>query len=566
MFSRLEIRNIVNSKIILYLLHTKSADDIDAVLIESWRMHLVNIVALTSNPRGEITAYTFYPYVAGHCDEPISVEIAHISNATSLKQQAFDHDLWFPAKLASMNECPMYVATVLRPPYMLVAETPDPIFIDGHRFDDGRSLLHEGLEGRLLHELSRRMGFTVMLNLADGRGVELRNGSMDGMMGRVWILYCLLEQPVIISDQVMSVVFLNQQIADGVVNLSIGMMGQSVFNNRKFRTSISYYEEAVLYALPPGRDYTALEKLLLPFRASLWLACGFSFVVATLMLWTLGWIPRCTKSTAPILEMFSVFAGGGYSETGRRVRGPDQYWLLLWLFVTLVLRTIYQGYMFMIMQTNAQVMPPNTLADLLAEGYFFLMDNESIFFFSSFAVLQNRLAFMVFQKNSNIKMCEFLCSFRAVRSLEPIRSLEMLLHPNASTRGGSVIFGKGAILLFNALQRREHGPHAQQVGISRDNLFTSHSVIIMQNDTIFQEAIDTWLMRMSSSGFVEYAEERMMGPTGSLNKHGDDGAVGVQRLSVEHLWGSFQLWMAGLMVGSVIFTLEIFPIVMRLIK
>lgn len=148
--------------------------------------------------------------------------------------------------------------------------------------------------------------------------------------------------------------------------------------------SVRYYEQPVVFVLPHSRQYTAIEKLLLPFDRALWLSCVAAYAVACVLL---GRLSVGRKPHSAWLDVFSVFIGSGFLPYEQRTANA---WLLLWLLVTLVLRSLYQSFMFTFMQQNVQVLPPDTIADMNEQGYRYMCDSESVLYFESFEILHNR--------------------------------------------------------------------------------------------------------------------------------------------------------------------------------
>lgn len=179
------------------------------------------------------------------------------------------------------------------------------------------------------------------------------------------------------------------QVSNESANFSIGMIGTSLVIGRAFRFTFPYYFESIVYALPRGRDYTSIEKLMLPFTTALWMSCLASFVIATILLWALSVRRNGAHSFSTAwVDMIRVFLGSGYTRGGALVVNSSEHsWLILWLMVAMVFRTIYQGYMYTLMQQNPHVMPPETVSEMNRLGYRFMMDKESIIFFQSFPVL-----------------------------------------------------------------------------------------------------------------------------------------------------------------------------------
>lgn len=109
-----------------------------------WANSLVNCSVQTQNARGEILVYSYFPYTDNFCGSVEPVLINRFNGTDFVKSTLF------PPKLKNFHGCVLRVAIWHIPPFVYL------------RTDDrGVSHVAGGIEGRLLHQLSKRLNFTI---------------------------------------------------------------------------------------------------------------------------------------------------------------------------------------------------------------------------------------------------------------------------------------------------------------------------------------------------------------------------------------------------------------------
>lgn len=139
----------------------------------------------------------------------------------------------------------------------------------------------------------------------------------------------------------------------------------------KYSMSVAYMYPSLLYAIPPGRPYTSLEKLYFPFKIILWSSICALFIIGALVVTILKLLPKHrrdfvigTSNDMPLFNMVSVSLGGSLTIEHIPVKNFARTILMIWLIATLVLRNSYQGKLFDNMRSNQRMAPLFTLNDL----------------------------------------------------------------------------------------------------------------------------------------------------------------------------------------------------------
>lgn len=128
--------------------------------------------------------------------------------------------------------------------------------------------------------------------------------------------------------------------------------------------------------MPPGELYTSFEKMILPFDYDTWIVLIITFSLALLLVNIVNHCPHKIKNylygksvQTPLLNIFRIFFGIGQTKL------PDGHFgriiLVSFIFWCLVIRTIYQGILF-ILTTNAVTKPTLESLDELSKRNFTL--------------------------------------------------------------------------------------------------------------------------------------------------------------------------------------------------
>lgn len=314
---------------------TKARDSnfLQLIFDEFWKYEILNVNIIEINydeidDAINFTIYTYFPYAIRNCSKA-NVRII----ATNLTQ--FDHQkaAFFPRKLSNFYQCPLKVVTF---------DTPSGIEVILTRNRNGTIIDFNGLEGMLLKTISERLHFQVKIVLpVELWGNIYENGSADGAM---------------------------KLMMDRMVNLSIGLFHQTYQYNSFFDLSSTYYSTYFCFVVPPGRPYTSIEKLLQPFRNDVWHILLFAILIVIILKIV------CIKSSVngiiksiTMQDFIRVVMGIDL------IRFPKSLWskvfLMILIFGTLILRTIYQSSLINFLVTTKNFPPLQSIEDMIDERF-----------------------------------------------------------------------------------------------------------------------------------------------------------------------------------------------------
>lgn len=165
------------------------------------------------------------------------------------------------------------------------------------------------------------------------------------------------------------------------VNITLGGMAFTYSRKEVMTPSFPYYQSALYFAVPEGRDYTAFEKLFLPFRYIVWSNTLALFAATAVLFGAL----RCAGrrhldfvvgagNRTPFVNMVAVFLGAGFTDAAMPTRNFARYVLMVWMLACMVLRTAYQGALFQLLQSQMRAPPIEKLDDLIAANFSLRME------------------------------------------------------------------------------------------------------------------------------------------------------------------------------------------------
>ncbi|XP_055611317.1 uncharacterized protein LOC129757935 [Uranotaenia lowii] len=313
-----------------------------------WNFQILNVVVAVSDldapgEQQEIILYSYFPFREDYCEntEPIVLRRWFASSV-------FDYSVdLFPKKLVDFNGCRLMVATFHYPPYIIVSD--DPI--------TGKKSL-SGIEGNMLDMIARKLNFTMEVIQLKG---EVKWGAIKNQTA--------------VSGAV-------KLVADGVANMTVGAFSMHGDRIAVLKQSSSYYTVKLIFTVPPGRSYTAFEKLFRPFAFLTWVVLSAYLIIGVSIIFIMRYVSRSARSFVygygiqmPTLNVFNVLFGGAMTRTP--ARNFARTLLFLWMYYCLIIRSLYQGSLFEYLQQQKNFSHLNTLQKIEAAKLTYLLANAS---------------------------------------------------------------------------------------------------------------------------------------------------------------------------------------------
>lgn len=298
-----------------------------------WKRQFFNVFVAYLGVDGIVSLQSFNPFVAGSCNKSMPLLINKFVNGSFVNRFEF-----FGRNMRNLNRCALRVAFVSTyEPYTFVRENP-------------RSLADFSGEAiQILKRLAASLNFSIDIAFLGPFGNIYPNESSDGALGAL----------------------INKNADFSISNWWL------IAHRLKFLdSSYPYTCEPIVFALPAGREFTSLERLVYPFSYQLWIMISLCFLVGFAVIFIMNFHSEKMQSFVygfkvrhPYWNMFTVFIGGVQPQLPRR--NFSRFLLMIFLLSSLILRAIYQASSFRFLQSNAHPDSIKTIIGLIENEYSF---------------------------------------------------------------------------------------------------------------------------------------------------------------------------------------------------
>ncbi|XP_055611349.1 uncharacterized protein LOC129757958 [Uranotaenia lowii] len=468
------------------------AEIVGNIMNDLWKLDVFNVNVLVAG-KAQVAIFTFYPYSSTHCG---SVEPILWHNFSSLQTiPKFD---WYPNRLQTFYGCPLKGGTVDILPYsMLQLQRAST------------KIIHRGFEGDIIDLLKYKLNFTVQYKVPSTDelwGFIGERGKSTGLM---------------------------KMIQEGDVDFGVGCLGFTYDRHFYLKPGIAYYTTSVIFAVPSGRPYKAFEKLFRPLDLLNWILILVCIIVAMVVI---GVLRKTTNdcrtlvygvgTRTPCLNMINVLFGGVQLNFPRT--NFARTILVLWIYFTLILRSVYQGSLYTYLQKTMNHPPLQTMRDIDLSGVDYYMLEVSKRFFVSVPSVMQRTRFLKPGRDTIGQAIEQL----GLGQLE-----------------GVVLVTFDLVAYHNKMS-----PKQQKVFITRDKVSSYPFGIYYPKNSRLTSVFDRQIRNLEATGLIGFWI-RQYGDYDFFRKPIDSDVP--RALRNEHLAGCYQVFGGFLGASFVIFVLEL---------
>ncbi|XP_053699475.1 uncharacterized protein LOC128746452 [Sabethes cyaneus] len=470
--------------------------DARLVFEDLWKVRIVNVV-LVGNTSNGTQLWSYVPYRKGSCG---LVNLANVKSSDTV-------DVLFPDKTKSFHGCGFNVGSFETWPFTIM------------QYSDSNSTEMSGFEGDLLEVLSKKLNFEATI-------VEPENGEQWG--------YALKENSTGLVGM----------IQREEVDFGISCLGISLARNEILRAGIAHYTTALVLAVPKGRPYTAFEKLFLPFKASVWLFMAVFLIGAITVIMVVEHKNDSVQAFVygknvrfPFMNLLQVFFGISIPVTPSR--NFARTLLFMWMILSLVLRTCYQGAMYRYLQKKSTLPPSQTLAEIDQTGALYYVVESAERYYEAVPHRYKRVRHLPQEHNNIIRRLEW-----------------MINHPQSR----DVVMGALDHMAYhNRLYRRRGGFQP----ICPEFISTYTVAIYYPKRSILTEQFDAQIQHIQAAGLMNFW----------ISQYGDYDffrrpreTSQPKRLNNEHLLVAYEMGGVMLTASGVVFGLELASRRFRILK
>ncbi|XP_075158060.1 ionotropic receptor 7b [Haematobia irritans] len=465
------------------------------------------------------------PYSSFHCRANVPVIHNRFNNGVWL------HTNFYVTKTKNLYRCPLVCATWQDMPYFEVQSESE----------DG-PVQYTGIEGKLLEYLSLRMNFTISIRWMNTEEINRTTYDENGVLTEVsfnnfGIIIRLLHFPMILMSECDSTVktrgvHLFENGADfvlGAFHYKPRLLSDS------YTPSQPYFLSSYCFVISArSQPFGGFTKLLLPFSKEIWIILAFLFICGNLVIFSFSKMDGKLKhmlfgrkEQKYCYNMIVVCLGGPVPhDPGVPF---SRFLLLIWLWASFVLRTVYEGLMYDFIRTDLKKVPPKTFQELVELNYYFLMTDK------------------VYERIRNISQ---LSQRAIILNDTEINSFDMLHHPE------NYDHNKLALLTLTEyyVYFRQMDSGAKDLYVLPEILFNQQLSIYMMKNSPFLYRFNMYIKHFVNEGLMHRWSHHIL-PDGGHYLTESEGRPKV--ISLDQLLGAFNLLIICLFISFCVFIIEI---------
>uniref|UniRef100_A0AAG5DNK1 Ionotropic glutamate receptor L-glutamate and glycine-binding domain-containing protein n=1 Tax=Anopheles atroparvus TaxID=41427 RepID=A0AAG5DNK1_ANOAO len=481
--------------------------DLPGVFEELWERNIVDVNVLVRCQDATVLVYTYRPYSPSHCGSPSVERVACFDGASRNVRVV---NLYPRHRITSFHNCPLQVGTFEVRPYTIFDRKADGSIEVG------------GFEGDLLQLLAQRLQFRINVTLPPNRmewGVVGPKGNSTGVM---------------------------RLLQDGKVDFVIACMAMDVTRNLYLKPGIAHLSSRVVFSVPPGRPYSAFEKLFRPFRRNIWV--GLSVYLAGVLL-TVGGLSCASPPVRafvygdgvrmPLLNALYLLFGGSVLPVP--VRNFPRTLFILWLLFTFVIRTVYQGSLYLYLQRSATYPPLATLDEVYRSTLEYHMVSIAMRFFVDKPEIGPRVHFIPPGLNSLASM---------VAGMSDRYDDRVVLCP------------LDIVAYHNRFRKRTLG--GKPIHVTRDSITRFPVTIYYQPKSLLTNVFDREVRKLDQSGLMHFWVRNYGDYDFQTRLEGGGGDP--KKLTNSHLAGAYQIFVVALLLSVLVFVVELVSVRVRSLR
>lgn len=311
----------------LIVLFDEATVDIEKIFKRFWSIQIYNVDVMKKDELGSVLINTFSPFTLKNCDDTSMVLLNEFKDGAFVKTSSS----FFPNKMKNLHNCSIRVSAVDTSKSSITSKGDKVIDIN------------------LINALSQSLNFNINYTYTGTKGFFFDNGSAQGSLK----------------------VLLNRD-----ADLSISYWWINFSRLKYFDVTSSYVSDKIIFLIPPGRDFTAFEKLSLPFSSTVWVLIFICFAVALVVIAIFKFQPKNVRSFVfgsgvnnPVLNMAVAFIGG--SQKILPQRNFARFLLMLFLMYSLVIRTLYQASFYKFLKSNQSQIKVHSIEEMIEKDFKF---------------------------------------------------------------------------------------------------------------------------------------------------------------------------------------------------
>lgn len=327
--------------------------EIKEIFQHLWKIQIFNVNVMYDATNGTIVVKTFAPFSNKQCNKTKPKLINEFKNSKFVNGV----EDFFPQKMENLHKCSIRVS---------ISNNSEPFSIVEYSPEGNLKITGQDID--FIHALAENMNFRINYSFVGPVGFFFENGSSDGPL---------------------------RALLDGNADFSVSTWFLKIHRLKYFDSSTSYISESIRFIVPPGTEFTAFEKIVFPFQLSLWILILTCFVIAIVVIFVVKRRPMKVQNFVfgakvkhPYLNILIGFIGETQRVTPRR--NFARFMLMMFLMYSLVIRSLYQGSFFKLMQSNKQHKKVQSVEEMIKKNFKFYVPSGIADLLQGTEIMQNR--------------------------------------------------------------------------------------------------------------------------------------------------------------------------------
>lgn len=470
-------------------------DEIDEIFQLLWKILIYNVVVMFEESSEKILVKTFVPFHENNCSDTSSI-LVNTFEAGRFKNGISN---LFVSKMYNLHNCTIRVSISNNSkPYIFAESSPD-----------GRIILG-GEEINLLNMLAKHLNFKINYTYIGLQGYFYDNGSAQGNL---------------------------RSLLDKKSDLSLSNFWIKLPRFKFFDCTTSYMSEKIIFAVPPGREYSAFENLVFPFDFNLWILIIGCFSIASIVIFIIKFFNKSvqrfvfgTGVDRPGLNLIIGFFGG--IQTILPKRNFARFLLAVFLLYSLIIRTLYQGSYYQFLKSGHHHKRVQFLDEMIQNDFKFYAEETLAPWLSFPEMLKRRVVAL---KNEDVWKISAKINDDSSYKLALVMPLTKVLYANKFLKGQN------------------------KFKVAKEVFLTIPAVIYTHKDFYLLKALDKNIEILKTAGFIDYWHF----------KHLDEEVIRERnekkpkKIKLYQLKGCFKILSIGSLISIVTFVMEIKNITIR---
>lgn len=334
----------------LFVLINGPMNELGKIFEAMWHKRILNTYAVHADKKDFIYIKTIFPFRKGLCGNTSPILIERLKNGKYFG----NWDYFLPDKTKNLFECGLRLVLFERCPAVCITANVK-----------ANTSTVTGFEIILFRLIASKLNFKIQRTILPGTkqwGTIYDNGTGTGAILKV---------------------LKNES------EIAIGNYGLRQNRLEYIDNSIVYHSTPIVFAIPPGDLYSGFEKLIQPFEWLVWALIFLTLFVGILVIVIITWkFEKCvsfvfgTKTGNPIINMLIAIFAQTQPKLPRR--NFSRFFLMSFLLFCLIQRSVYQGKLYIFLQSDGRHKEVQTLSEMLIEKNFSVYMQET-----SVEVIQN---------------------------------------------------------------------------------------------------------------------------------------------------------------------------------